>query len=130
MSTPYTHKKLTEVEDSAPKFGLAEMGETRFATGDLDAADTGVSLLRINAGQRQPFAHKHDEAEEVYFVLSGSGRIKLDDEILGLQPYDAIRIAPGVARSLEGGPEGLEYIAFGPHHDGDGEILKDPGFWD
>jgi mannose-6-phosphate isomerase-like protein (cupin superfamily) len=125
MSTPYTHKKLTEVEDSAPKFGLAGMGETRFATGDLDAADTGVSLLRINAGRRQPFAHKHDEAEEVYVVLSGSGRVKLDDAIIDISELDAIRVAPGVTRSFEAGADGLQVLACGPHHAGDGELIQD-----
>ena len=79
MTTPYTLKKLTDVEDSAVKFGLAEMGEARFAKDDLDAEDTGLSLHRIRAGQRQPFAHKHDAAEEIYVVLAGSGRAKFDD---------------------------------------------------
>jgi hypothetical protein len=40
---------------------------------------------------------------------------------------DAIRVAPGVMRGFEAGPDGLELLAFGTHHEGDGEI--DPGFW-
>ena len=125
MSTPYTHKSLTEVEDSAPKFGLSEMGESRFATSELDAADTGVCFIRINAGQRQPFAHKHDEAEEVYVVLSGSGRAKLDEEIIDISELDAIRGAPGVTRAFEAGADGLQVLACGPHHAGDGELIQD-----
>jgi mannose-6-phosphate isomerase-like protein (cupin superfamily) len=127
MSAPYTHKNLTDVEDSAPKFGLAEICESRFATGELGASDTGVSLLRIRAGQRQPFAHKHDEAEEVYVVLAGSGRAKLDDAIIDLSALDAIRVAPGVIRSFEAGAEDLQLLACGPHHAGDGELLQ--GWW-
>jgi mannose-6-phosphate isomerase-like protein (cupin superfamily) len=76
---------------------------------------------------RQGFAHRHDEAEEVYVVISGSGRAKLDDEIVELAARDALRVSPGVTRQLEAGPEGLELIAFGPRHDGDGEIV--PGWW-
>jgi mannose-6-phosphate isomerase-like protein (cupin superfamily) len=125
----YTKKNLGMVEDSAPKFGYEELQEARFAGQDLDAEATGVALMRVKPGQRQGFAHKHDEAEEVYVVISGSGRIKLDDEIVDLERLDAIRIAPGVTRALEADDEGLEYLAFGPHHKGDGELIRE-GFWD
>lgn len=125
----HTIKNLRDVEDSAPKFGFGEHQEARFCREDLNAEGTGVALMRVKPGQRQGFAHKHDEAEEVYFVVSGSGRIKLDDAVVDLQPYDAVRIAPGVARSMEGGPDGLEYLAFGPHFEGDGELIQDPNFW-
>lgn len=125
----YTKKNLESVEDSAPKFGYEELQEARFAGQDLDAEATGVAFMRVKPGQRQGFAHKHDEAEEVYVVISGSGRIKLDDEIVDLERLDAIRIAPGVTRALEADDEGLEYLAFGPHHKGDGELIQE-GFWD
>jgi mannose-6-phosphate isomerase-like protein (cupin superfamily) len=125
----YTKKNLDRVEDSAPKFGYEELQEARFAGQDLDAEATGVAFMRVKPGQRQGFAHKHDEAEEVYVVISGSGRIKLDDEIVDLARLDAIRIAPGVTRALEADDEGLEYLAFGPHHKGDGELIHE-GFWD
>ena len=126
----HTIKNLREVEDSAPKFGFGERQEARFATGDMEAENTGLSYHVVRPEQRQGFGHKHVAAEEVYFAVSGSGRVKLDDEVLELKPYDAVRIAPGVARAMEGGPEGLEYLAFGPHHEGDGELIKDPSFWD
>jgi mannose-6-phosphate isomerase-like protein (cupin superfamily) len=125
MANPYTHKKLTEVEDSAPKFGYEDHQEARFATKDLDAEDTGVSHHRVKPNKRQGFAHKHEEAEEVYVVIAGSGRVKLDDDIVELSALDAIRVAPGVVRQFEAGPDGLELIAIGPRHDGDGELLPD-----
>ena len=127
MAPPYTHKKLTDVEDSAPKFGYSELQEARFAAKDLDAERTGISHLRVKPGKRQGFAHKHDDAEEIYVVVAGSGRAKLDDEILDLEVLDAIRVSPGVVRQFEGGPEGLELIAVGARHEGDGELL--PGWW-
>ncbi len=125
MASPYTHKKLTEVEDSAPKFGYDELQEARFANRDLETEDTGVSHLRVKPGKRQGFAHKHDEAEEVYIVVSGSGRVKLDDEIVELTELDAIRVSPGVIRQFEAGPDGIEVIAVGARHDGDGELIPD-----
>jgi len=125
MAASYTLKKLTDVEDSAPKFGFGEIQEARFANDDLDVEGTGVSHHRINSGKRQPFAHKHDQAEEVYVVLEGSGRVKLEDEIVELEKRDAIRVAPGVTRQFEAGSDGLELLAFGARHEGDGEVIQD-----
>ena len=42
--------------------------------------------MRVKPDQRQPFAHKHGQAEEVHVILSGAGRMKLDDEILEVGP--------------------------------------------
>ena len=127
MATPYTLKKLTDVKDSAPGFGLGDFQEARFAGGDLDAQDTGVALEHLKPNQRSPFGHVHEKAEEIYVVLSGSGRAKLDDDIIELGAMDALRVAPTVTRAFEAGPDGLELLAFGPHHKGDGEIIQ--GWW-
>jgi mannose-6-phosphate isomerase-like protein (cupin superfamily) len=127
VAGPYTLKKLTDVDDSATKFGYGEVQEARFATRDLEAEHTGVSHHRVKPGKRQGFAHKHENAEEVYVVLAGSGRVKLDDEIVDIEALDAIRVAPGVTRQFEAGPDGIELIACGPRHEGDGELL--PGWW-
>jgi mannose-6-phosphate isomerase-like protein (cupin superfamily) len=125
MAAPYTLKKLTDVEDSAPNFGLSEVQEARFANDDLEVEHTGVSYHRLKAGKRQSFAHKHENAEEVYVVLAGSGRAKLDDEIIEIEALDALRVAPGVIRGFEAGSGGLEMLAFGPRHAGDGELIQD-----
>jgi mannose-6-phosphate isomerase-like protein (cupin superfamily) len=125
MTTPYTQKKLTDVKDSAPEFGLGEDAEARFAKYDLDAEDTGVSHYRLKPGKRQPFGHRHDKAEEVYVVLGGAGRLKLDDEIIDVETLDAIRVAPGVTRAFEAGSGGIEVLAVGPRLDGDGEVIQD-----
>jgi mannose-6-phosphate isomerase-like protein (cupin superfamily) len=127
MPAPYTLKKLTDVEDSAVKFGFEEIQEVRFAKNDLEAEQTGVSHHRLKAGKRQPFAHRHEYAEEVYVVLAGSGRAKLDEEIIEIGTLDAIRVAPGVTRAFEAGSEGIEFLVFGPRHDGDGEVIQ--GWW-
>jgi mannose-6-phosphate isomerase-like protein (cupin superfamily) len=125
MAEPYTLTKLAEVEDSAVKFGMGDVQEARFATDDLEAEHTGVSYHRVKPGKRQAFAHRHEGAEEVYVVLAGRGRIKLDDDIVAIERLDAIRVSPTVIRSFEGGPEGLEVLAFGPRLKGDGEIIAD-----
>jgi mannose-6-phosphate isomerase-like protein (cupin superfamily) len=123
----YTIHALTDTEDMAPKYGLDVQGEARFATDDLAAEQTGVSLQSLLAGKRQAFGHRHDQAEEVYVVLSGSGRVKLDDDIEEISAMDAIRVAPAVTRAFEAGPDGLQLLAFGPRHRGDGEVIQ--GWW-
>ena len=121
----YTHKKLDDVKDSAPEFGMGDVQEARFAKDELDAESTGLSHHRLKPGKRQPFGHKHEEAEEIYVIVSGSGRFKLDDEIVEVETLDAIRVAPGVTRSWEAGDDGIEVLACGARHDGDGEIVQD-----
>jgi len=125
MSTPFTHTNLNDVKDSAPEFGLGDTGEARFAKDAVDGETLGLSLHRVKPDQRQPFGHFHEDAEEVYVVLSGSGRMKLDDEIIDIGQQDAIRVAPPVTRAFEAGPDGLEVLAFGPRHDGDGGLVQD-----
>lgn len=127
MPSPYTYKKLDEVEDSAPKFGIAEIQEAHFAKDALEAESTALSFHRIKPGKRQAFGHKHEQAEEIYVVLAGSGRVKLGDEIVELAPRDAIRVAAPLMRAFEADGDGLELLAFGQRRDGDGEIV--PGWW-
>jgi mannose-6-phosphate isomerase-like protein (cupin superfamily) len=127
MRNPFTHKKLEEVKDSAPEFGLSEDMEARFAKNDLETEETGFSFHRLKPGKRQGFGHRHEEAEEVYVIVRGGGLLKLDDEVIEIERLDAIRVAPQVTRAFEAGEEGLEVLAFGPRRDGDGEIV--PGWW-
>lgn len=98
--------------DSAPDLDAAEWQESGFATRDLQSSDSGVTHRRYRPGKRQGFAPRHQRAEEFYVVLSGSGRVKLDENILELEPLDAFRVAPEVLRAWKAGPDGLEMLAF------------------
>jgi mannose-6-phosphate isomerase-like protein (cupin superfamily) len=124
----YAKKNLREVEDMAVKHGFSETQEARFAREDLAAEAIGLSYHVVRPGKRQAFAHRHDGSEEIYVVLSGGGRLKLDDEIIEVGTMDAVRVAPQTARAFEAGDEGLELLAFGQHDPEDsGEIIQD--FW-
>ena len=125
MAAAYTLRNLTDVEDSAVRFGIGEVQEARFANDGLELEQTGLSYHRLRPGRRQGFGHRHEKAEEVYVVLSGSGRVKVDDEIVELRALDAIRLAPQVSRAFEAGDDGLEFVVFGPRSPGDGELLPD-----
>jgi quercetin dioxygenase-like cupin family protein len=125
MPNAWTKTNLDEVEDAALANGFGERWEARVAREDLDAERTGLSYFRLHPGKRSPFSHRHQEAEEVYVVIAGEGRVKLGEEIRPVVPLDAIRIAPGVPRAFEAGPEGLELLVFGAHHEADGEPVDD-----
>jgi mannose-6-phosphate isomerase-like protein (cupin superfamily) len=121
----WTHVNLLDIEDAAVANGFGHRWEARVARTDLGCEQTGVTHFRLKPGKRSPFAHRHRQAEEIYVVLSGSGRVKLDEEIRNVGPLDAVRVAPDVVRAFEAGDDGLELIAFGPHH-ADGEGVEDP----
>ena len=126
-SDKWTLRNLREIEDSAAEHGHGDVQEARFANRELATTGTGLSLQRVKPNCSSPFAHRHDSAEEIYVVLGGSGHIHLDDESVALRPLDAVRVAPPVVRSFSAGPDGLELLALGAAHPGDGEILPPRG---
>ena len=114
----YTIINLKEVEDQAPKFGYAPNLEARFATVPLGLRNSGVSYQRLAPDFRMPFGHKHKRQEELYVLVRGSARIKLDDEIVDLKRWDAVRVPPETTRQFEAGPDGAEILAFGAPNTG------------
>ncbi|MEA2425521.1 MAG: hypothetical protein QOH13_1931 [Thermoleophilaceae bacterium] len=126
----YTHVNLKQVEDMAPKFGLSPGLESRFAREALDCEKSGMSYYKVAPNFRTPFGHKHEQQEELYVVISGSARIKIEDEEIELNTLDAIRVAPEMTRAIEAGPDGAEILAFGAPKTAtqDAEMLQ--GWWD
>ena len=126
----YTLKNLKEdVEDSAVQFGISPALEARFAREPLELQNSGVSYLRLAPGERVPWGHTHKQQEEVYVVVGGSGRIKLDDEVVDLREWDAIRISRETMRDVEGGSEGIELILFGAPNAGPGDAELEQEWW-
>jgi mannose-6-phosphate isomerase-like protein (cupin superfamily) len=123
----YTHVNLREVEDSAGD--RSPDLEARFGRRHLDSQHLGVSFLRYAPGFRSPIGHSHREQEEAYVVVSGSGLIKLDDEIVELRQWDVVRVAPTVVRGFEGGPGGLELIAIGADRPEGGDGVRVDEWW-
>ena len=123
----FTVKNLKDVDDSAADRGSGL--EARFARKHLDSDHLGVSYFRYDPNFRTPFGHRHREQEEAYVVVAGSGRAKLEDEVIELREWDVLRVAPDVVRSFEGGPQGLALIAIGNDRPegGDGEMVQE--FW-
>lgn len=126
---PYTVVHLRQVEDMGARFGYAPNLESRFAREALELEQSGLSYFRIAPGFRMPFGHRHEIQEEVYVVVAGSASAKLDEEIVQLQAWDALRIAPGVARALQAGPNGAEILAFGAPNTDNEDVQMLPGWW-
>jgi mannose-6-phosphate isomerase-like protein (cupin superfamily) len=117
----YEIQNLKEIEDSAQKFGLSPDLEARFAG--------GFSYQRLAPNFRIPFGHKHAEQEEVYVMVSGSGRVKLDDEVVELKQWDAVRVPKETMRNFEAGPDGAEILVFGAPRTPPGDAEVTHGWW-
>ncbi len=118
-----------DVKDMAPEFGLSPGLESRFARKPLELEQSGLSYFKLGPGFRTPFGHRHEEQEEVYLVISGSARVKLDDEVVELKQWDAVRIPAGTMRALEGGPDGAEVLAFGAPNTDNKDVQMEQGWW-
>jgi mannose-6-phosphate isomerase-like protein (cupin superfamily) len=125
----YTRVNLrSDVKDMAPEHGMEGI-ESRFARRNLELANSGLSYFRLDPGYRAPFGHAHSEQEEIYVILSGSGRVAVGDEIVDVGQWDAVRIAPGAAHGMEAGPDGAEILAFGAPNTENKDVDMKPGWW-
>jgi uncharacterized cupin superfamily protein len=105
--------------DVGSNFDGAPDLEFRLGGSALGLERSGLSYQRIPPGYRFPYGHTHREQEEVFVVVGGSGRFKLDDEIIEVTQLDAVRVSPGTWRGYEAGPEGMEILVFGAPHLGE-----------
>ena len=127
----YTKLNLKDdVDDQGPNFGYEGKIEARMARVPLELEHSGVSYLRLAPGFRIPWGHTHKTQEEVYVLVGGSLRAKLDDEIVELRPFDAVRVHKNTMRGFEAGSERAEMIAIGAPHTGPGDAETVDGWWD
>jgi mannose-6-phosphate isomerase-like protein (cupin superfamily) len=126
--TDYTKLNLDDVKDLAPDFGMGAMGQARFAREALGADRIGLANYRMNGGQRLGFGHRHDDSEEVYVVIAGSGRFRVGDDVFDVGRRDVVYCPPQAMREWEAGPDGMELLAFGAHAEG-GDTEMERGWW-
>jgi len=111
---PFTRRNLkADLEDIGSNFDGPPDLEFHMATTALGLEHSGLSHQRVPPGYRFPYGHTHRIQEEVYVILRGSGRMKLDDEVVELHEWDAVRVPPGTWRGYEAGPDGLEILVIG-----------------
>lgn len=69
-----------------------------------------VHLVRVTQGG----AHYHLAYDETYYVLSGNGRLKIEEEVFKVCPGAVVAIPRGLVHSLiADSDEVLEFIIFG-----------------
>src|SRR3954447_19104402 len=118
-----------DVEDQAPKFGLAPDLEARFAGRALELEESGFSYQRMAPNVRSSFGHRHEKQEELFVIVGSGGRAKIGDDVVDLTRWDALRVPATEMRAFEAGDGGLELLAFGAPHD-PGEVSDmTPGWW-
>ena len=125
----YTKVNLKDVEDQAVRFGLAPHLEARMARVPLELEHSGLSYQRVAPSFRLPFGHRHKRQEEVYVLVSGSARMKLEDEIVELRQWDAVRVPKETTRGVEAGPDGAEFIVVGAPNTGPGDADVKDEWW-
>ena len=126
----YTHINLKDdVEDQAPKFGMSPNLEMRMARVPLELENSGLSYLRIAPKFRMPFGHTHKQQEEVYVLVEGSARIRIDHETRELKQWDAVRLSKDAMRAVEGGPDGALFLAIGAPNTGPGDADVEQDWW-
>jgi len=130
---PFTRKSLREdVPDVGSNFDGPPDLEFRLGGLALELEQSGLSYQRIPPNYRFPYGHTHAEQEEVFAVVGGSGRMKLDDEIIEVKRLDVVRVPPGTWRGYEAGPDGLEILVFGAPHLGEnprGDVEGQRDWW-
>jgi mannose-6-phosphate isomerase-like protein (cupin superfamily) len=123
----FTIVNIMEVEGSAPDPDAER--NAIFTRTKIDSEHVGVSYFRYGPNVRANMGHSHREQEEVYVVVSGSGRVKLNDEIHDLKQWDVVRVAPATVRAFEGGPNGMELVIAASDRPEGGDGVRVEDFW-
>src|SRR6201992_628461 len=130
---PFTRRNLkTDLDDLGANFDGARAMAFRATTAALGLEHSGLTSQRVPPDYRFPYGHTHKTQEEVYVVVRGSGRMKVDDEIIDLVEWDAVRVPPGSWRGYEAGPAGLELLVIGAPNLGDdprGDVEGTRDWW-
>jgi uncharacterized cupin superfamily protein len=126
----YTIRRITDVPDV---FGESYPGEMRFVGPELGTEQVTVTHRRMppQTGGKGSYGHRHVTQEEIYVVLSGRLQFKLEDDLVEVEGPTAVRVAPGVARSVwNEGPADAELLICSTRIDdvrADVELVED--FW-
>ena len=124
---------ILRLEDVPDAFGGRYPGAMRFLTEDLGNTQVAFThrVMPPQSGGKGSYGHRHKTQEEIYFVISGVLQFKLEDEVVDVTSGTAVRVAPGVVRSVwNEGPEDAQLIIVSVRLENareDAEMV--PDFW-
>jgi mannose-6-phosphate isomerase-like protein (cupin superfamily) len=125
----YTVCRISDVPDVLGDYP----GEMRFLAVPLGTTQVAFTHRRMpqHTGGKGAYGHRHRTQEELYFVISGRLQMKLEDELVELEPGTVVRVAPEVARSVWNDEAEDAYLVIVSTRiedgHGDAEIVED--FW-
>ena len=123
--------RVTDVPDMASEVGMdPDHFEIRFLREALALRNFAVTFERFGGGWRPTRGHRHTVQEEVYLLVSGRAQAKLDDEVVDLEPWTAVRVPPQTARAFRAaGEEDAVFVAIAAPQAGfdDVEFIQD--YW-
>jgi mannose-6-phosphate isomerase-like protein (cupin superfamily) len=102
---------FVDLEDLA---GEGPGGNVRKVRRALGARAFGFNYFTLGPNEDgREHDHADSQMEEVYFVVNGSGRMRIDDEEIELRPGRFVRVDGESRRLPISGDEGLEFVTFG-----------------
>lgn len=125
----YTRINIKDLENMAAKYGRKGY-EARFAGKPLELKESGMGYQKLDPNHRMGFGHKHEVQEEVFVVISGNGKFKLDDEVIDVKAWDAIRIPKDTMRCYVAGAKGMELLIFGAPFTKKNDAQLEQGWWE
>jgi uncharacterized cupin superfamily protein len=108
----------------------AAFGGRRRSLGEaVGASLAGLNHVTLQPGETGAPLHCHALEEELFYVLEGSGTLRLGDDEHPLVSGDVIARPPstGVAHQLKAGDNGLTYLVYGTREPGDSVYYPDSG---
>ena len=134
----YTIVAVSDVPDMAAAVGMdPDHFEIRFMREPLGLKSFAVSYERFGGGWRAPErhahrrGHRHTVQEEVYFLISGRAQAKFEDEVVDIEPWTAVRVAPETARSFRAaGEEDAVFVSIAAPPTGPDDVEFLPNYWE
>lgn len=65
----------------------------------LEASEVAARMWRLEPGMSST-RHRHAQQEELYVLLEGSGRMRVEQELLTLRPLDTVLVDAGTVRQI------------------------------
>jgi mannose-6-phosphate isomerase-like protein (cupin superfamily) len=127
----YTVVRVGDVPDRAEDVGMdPDHFEIRFMREELGLQNFAVTFERFGTGWKPTRGHRHTVQEEVYFLVSGRAQAKLDDEVVELEPWTAVRVPPETARAFRArGEEDAVFVTIAAPQAGFEDVEFLPDFW-